>query len=166
MLQKITFPCTQTLLLGMHKQNKPGLASTPGSTLAPIKGGREPGTDSHVISGHHDVTSIIKNVMMQLWSHEIGLLKPVADLGFWKGGFQCARDWSHKVREARTLGGVAHGGHVPPGKFLISDLRLLLLSFWGKTPTANLVTVFETFKCLHNLKAWLRSLRGAGKIFS
>ena len=50
------------------------------------------------------------------------------------------------------------GGHVPPEKFLISDLlRLLLVSFWGETagvgrPTANLVIVFETFKCSHNLR--------------
>ena len=60
------------------------------------------------------------------------------------------------------LVGVARGGHVPAGKFLISDhLRSLLVPFWGETarvgrPTANLVIVFETFKCSHNLKAWLR----------
>ena len=87
---------------------------------------------------------------------------PVADLGFWKGGFQCARDWSHKAREARALGGVARGGHVPPGKFLISDLLIsLLVPFWSETAgvgrlTANLVIVFEAFKRSHNLKAWLR----------
>ena len=62
----------------------------------------------------------------------------------------------------RALRGVARGGHVPPGNFMISDLlRSLLVPFWGETarfgrPTANLVIVFETFKRSHNLKAWLR----------
>ena len=64
---------------------------------------------------------------------------------------------------------MARGGHVPTGKFLISDLlRSLLVPFWGETarvgrPTANLVIVFETFKCSHNLKAWLRFTPRRGK---
>ena len=67
----------------------------------------------------------------------------------------------------RTLGGVARGGHVLPGKFSISD-RSLLVPFLGETarvgrPTANLVIVFETFKHLHNLKAWLRFTPRRGK---
>ena len=53
---------------------------------------------------------------------------------------------------------MARGGTCPLGKFLISDLlRSLLVPFWGETarvgrPTANLVIVFETFKCSHNFK--------------
>ena len=40
--------------------------------------------------------------------------------------------------------------------FLISGLlRSLLVSFWVGRLTANLVIAFETFKRLHNLKAWL-----------
>ena len=91
---------------------------------------------------------------------------PVADLGFRKGGFQCALDcytWRSvimKAREARPLGG---SGGMPPRKiFLISDLlRPFLVPFWGKIarvgrPTANLVIVFEAFKRSQNLKAWLR----------
>ena len=75
--------------------------------------------------------------------------------------FQCARDCSHKTREASTRQGrVARGGHVPQEKFLISDLRSFLVPFWGETArvgrlTANLVTVFETFTRSHNLKAQL-----------
>ena len=92
----------------------------------------------------------------------------MADLGFRKGGFQCALDfytWRSvimKAREARLLGG---SGACPPGKFLISDfLRSFLVSFWGKIarvgrPTANLVVVFEAFKRSQNLKAWLRFAR-------
>ena len=51
----------------------------------------------------------------------------------------------------------------------ISDLlRSLLVPFRGETarvgrPTANLVIVFETFKRLHNLKAWLRFAQWRGK---
>ena len=65
---------------------------------------------------------------------------------------------------------MAHGGHVPPGNFLTSDLlRSLLVPFWVETarvgrPTANLVIVFETFKRSHNLKAWLRFALRHGKI--
>ena len=66
--------------------------------------------------------------------------------------------------------GVWHvGGHVPPGKFLISDLlRSLLVPFWGETarfgrPTANLVIVFETFNA--RTKRGSASLRGAGRNF-
>ena len=61
--------------------------------------------------------------------------------------------------------------HVPAGKFFISDvLRSLLVPFWGEAatvgrPTANLVTVFETFKRSHNLKAWVRFAPRRGKIF-
>ena len=63
------------------------------------------------------------------------------------------------------------GGHVPPGKLLISDLlRSLLVPFWGETarvgrPTAKVVIVFETFKCSHNLKAWLCFALRHGKFF-
>ena len=66
---------------------------------------------------------------------------------------------------------MARVGHVPPGKFLISDLlRSLLVPFWGETarverPTANLVIVFETFKRSHDLKAWLRFAPRRGKNF-
>ena len=66
---------------------------------------------------------------------------------------------------------MARGGHVPPGKFLISDLlRSLLVPFGGETArverlTANLVIVFETFKRSHNLKAWLRFAPRRGKTF-
>ena len=72
----------------------------------------------------------------------------------------------------RALGVLACGRHVPPGKFLISDLlRLLLVPLWGETarvgrPTANIVIVFESFKWSHNLKAWLRFAPRPGKIFS
>ena len=51
------------------------LALFPGSPLAPTKnknGGGEPGTDSHVISRHVDVTAIITKVVTQLCSHVIG----------------------------------------------------------------------------------------------
>ena len=66
---------------------------------------------------------------------------------------------------------MARGGHVLSGKFFISDLlRSLLVPFWGETarvgrPTANLAIVFETFKLLHNLKAWLRFAPRRGKFF-
>ena len=46
--------------LGKHGHN---VASFPGSPLAPTKnknGGREPGTDSHVISRHDDFALTIK----------------------------------------------------------------------------------------------------------
>ena len=37
------------------------------------------------------------------------------------------------INSAR-YGGVACGGHIPPGTFLISDLlRSLLVLFWGET---------------------------------
>ena len=51
------------------------VASFPGSPLTPTKnknGGGEPGTDSHVISRHNDVTAIITKVVTQLCSHVIG----------------------------------------------------------------------------------------------
>ena len=54
-------------------------------------------------------------------------------------------------RAKRALGDVVRGGHVPLGKFLISDLlRSLLVPFWGETakvgrPAANLVIMFETY---------------------
>ena len=54
------------------------VASFPGSPLAPTKnknGGGEPGTDSHVISRHVDVTAIITKVVTQLCSHVIGWLE-------------------------------------------------------------------------------------------
>ena len=63
---------------------------------------------------------------------------------------------------------MARGGHVPPGKFLISGLlRSLLVPFRGEParvgrPTSNLVIVFERS---HNLKAWLRFAPRRGKIF-
>ena len=46
----------------------------------------------------------------------------------------------------------------------------LLVLLWGETarvgrPTANLVIAFETFKCSHNLKVWLRFAPRHGKIF-
>ena len=57
---------------------------------------------------------------------------------------------------------MAHGGHVPPGNFLISDLlRSLLVLFWVETARV----VFETFKHSHNLKAWLRFTLRRRKIF-
>ena len=74
-------------------------------------------------------------------------------------------------RIKRALGGVAHGGGSPPRNILISDLqRSLLVPFWGEIarvgrPTANLVIVFETFKRLHNIKAWLRFVPRRGKFF-
>ena len=74
-------------------------------------------------------------------------------------------------RIKRALGGVARGGHTPPGKLLISDLlSKLLVPFWGETasvgrPTANLVIVFETFKRSHKLKPWLRFAPRRGKFF-
>ena len=51
------------------------VASFPGCPLAPMKnktGGGEPGTDSHVILWHDDITAIITKVMTQLCSHVIG----------------------------------------------------------------------------------------------
>ena len=51
------------------------VASFPGFPLAPTKnknGGGEPGTNSHLISRHVDVTAIITKVVMQLCSHVIG----------------------------------------------------------------------------------------------
>ena len=61
----------------------------------------------------------------------------MADLGFWKGGFQCALGHysylveRNKAREVRLLRGC--GGMPPPGKFLISDLlRSFLVPFWGE----------------------------------
>ena len=53
------------------------LASFPGSPLTPTKnengaGGGEPGTDSHVMSRHVNVTAIITKVVTQLCSHVIG----------------------------------------------------------------------------------------------
>ena len=53
-----------------------------------------------------------------------------------------------KRAKARALGGCGTWGQVPIGKVLISDLRSLLVPFWGETgrvgrPTANLVIVFE-----------------------
>ena len=70
----------------------------------------------------------------------------------------------------RALGSVARGGHITPGKFLISDLTSLFVPFWGETatvgrPTANLVIVFETFKRSHNLKVWLCFASRGGKSF-
>ena len=51
----------------------------------------------------------------------------------------------------------------PPRKFGISDLlRSFLVPFWGEIarvgqPTAkSIVIVFEAFKCLQNLRTWLR----------
>ena len=51
------------------------VASFPGSPLASTKiknGGVEPGTDSHVILQHDDITVIITKVVTQLCSHVIG----------------------------------------------------------------------------------------------
>ena len=51
------------------------IASFPGSPLAPTNNktrGGEPGTDSHVILQHNDITVIIAKVMTQLCSHVIG----------------------------------------------------------------------------------------------
>ena len=59
------------------------------------------------------------------------------------------------------------GGTFSPRKFF--DFRSSE-PFWGETArvgrqTANLVIVFETFKCSHILKAWLRFAPRRGKQF-
>ena len=102
----------------------------------------------------------------------LALLTAVADLGFSKGGFQRASDWSHIAREARALGGCGMWGHVPQENFLISGLlRSLLVPFWGETPRVGRPTaksshcVWSQIKRSHNLKAWLRFALRRGKIF-
>ena len=51
----------------------------------------------------------------------------------------------HIKREARTLGVCGMWGHVPPGKFLISDLlRPLLVPFWGETARVGRPTAISS----------------------
>ena len=69
---------------------------------------------------------------------------PVADLGFWKGGFQCAQDWWHKAHEVRLQGVCGMWGHVPPGFQTFWDrfgLKQQDLELDDQLP--NLVIVFE-----------------------
>ena len=122
-----------------------------------------------IFSTPDSTSSDNQSLFLEAWQSSVN--SAVADLGFWKGGFQFASDWSHKAREAHALGGCGTWGTCPPRKIYVSDLlRSLLVPFWGETarvrqPTANLVIVFETFKRLHNLKALLRFAPRHGKIF-
>ena len=78
----------------------------------------------------------------------------VADLGFWKGGFQCAHDWSHKLGEARALGGVAHRDMSPRN---INPSEIVFGAHFGvkqrelDSQLPNLVIVFEAFQMLGSI---------------
>ena len=101
----------------------------------------------------------------------------VADLGFWKGGFQCARDCSHKAREARARSvWHARGDMSPQEDFWF---RTFWDRFWCRfgvkqqeldDQLPNLVIVFEALARFKGM-APLRSAEaakqpwGAGKLF-
>ena len=87
----------------------------------------------------------------------------VADLGFWKGEFQCAHDWSHKVCKACTLGGCAHVGTCT---YMSPQENIWFQIFWdrfwwhfgGETARFGWPTA-KSSHCVwrsYNLKAWLR----------
>ena len=80
MLTTLLQPCCNLRTVSIVGLWQPcyNLASFPGSPLASTKnrqGGGEPGTDSHVISQHDDVTAIITKIVMQLCSHMMGRFK-------------------------------------------------------------------------------------------
>ena len=84
----------------------------------------------------------------------------VADLGFWKGGFQCARDWSHKARKRVLDGGVARGDMFPYENFgfqtwdrLWCRCRVKHQELDDQLPN---IVAFEAFKPSHNFSASLR----------
>ena len=70
---------------------------------------------------------------------------PVVDL---KGGFQCARDWLHKARKARALGGVARGRDMSPRK--IFDFGPSEIAF-GAVLEWNSMTNCQSSPCVWNL---------------
>ena len=60
-----------------------------------------------IFSTPDSTSSDNQNLFLEAWQSSVN--SAVADLWFWKGGFQFASDWSYKAREARMLGGfVAH----------------------------------------------------------